>query len=203
MGFNVLRWECRRKCVPLNNIYIIIYSIIILHNKFQWHGMAICSLLRVITGIYIRHSNCSGSQLIPVAVTSPLLKSLQEASIWFRLGWFLFCCGFCVCGFWFGFFFLWEYPHLTSAASSVYSWFLMVQPCIFLILVVLPLELLPQQLQLPFLCQEMIQLQVSWCLCSFTWTAAASQESTVPTPWLALLVFCLMRVSEFEGAFFF
>lgn len=115
---------------------------------------------------------------------------------------FCFVVGFVCVGFGLVFF-LWEYPHLTSAASSVYSWFLMVQPCIFLILVVLPLELLPQQLQLPFLCQEMIQLQVGWCLCSLTWTAAASQESTVPTPWLALLVFCLMRVSEFEGAFFF
>lgn len=46
-------------------------------------------------------------------------------------------------------------------------WFLMVQPGILLILMVLSLKLLPQQLQLSLLCQEMIQLQVGWCLCSF------------------------------------
>lgn len=94
-----------------------------------------------------------------------------------------------------------EYPHWPSAASSLYPWFLMVQPHI-LIVVVLSLELLAQQPQLPFLCQ-MIQLQVDWCLWAFTRTAAASQESTAPTAWLALLVFCLIRIFEFQCAFFF
>lgn len=78
---------------------------IILYNKLRWHGKAVCSFLKVSTGIYIRGSSCSASQLIPGVVTSPLLKSLQDTSTRFRLGWFLFCCGFCVCEFWFGVFF--------------------------------------------------------------------------------------------------
>lgn len=75
--------------------------IIILHNKLRWHGMAVSLRLEL------------GSTLEVAAVVAASSYqwqshlhcwSLQVASIRFRLGWILFCCGFCVWGFWFGFF---------------------------------------------------------------------------------------------------
>lgn len=52
--------------------------IIIVQNKLRWHGSLFFPFLKVNTGIYSRGRSCSGSQLIPVAVTSPLLRSLQD-----------------------------------------------------------------------------------------------------------------------------
>lgn len=75
--------------------------IIILHNKLRWHGMAVSLRLEL------------GSTLEVAALVAASSYqwqshlhcwSLQDASIRFRLGWILFCCGFCEWGFWFGFF---------------------------------------------------------------------------------------------------
>lgn len=55
------------------------YYIISLGGMGTWEVSSLFSpFLKVSPGIYIRGNSCSGSQLVAEAVTSPLLKSLQD-----------------------------------------------------------------------------------------------------------------------------